>query len=107
MIIEHVVKGQKTTSWHNFNIRVENFDLIISQGEYWQGGIKRFSSTEETILSFEDKLGLYNIYVTDDGILDLKDELEPENKIDRIAWLSVHGDSLKNVDINFIKIDEH
>ncbi len=59
MLIEHKIIGSKLTSFHNFSLRIENDNLIISPGSYYCQNKVLFHAEEETIILFKDNSNIW------------------------------------------------
>lgn len=70
MVIYHTVKGSKETSWHNFDITVENMSVSISSGSYFRAGeeiiISESGATIAIPVSSEETK--YEVWLTQNGI---------------------------------------
>lgn len=108
MIVERIVKGSINTSLHNFEFKTENMNLIISDGSYYQAGMKRYSKDDETVITIPQKNEsvYYEIWLRESGFLLVEGFGAVEKPIDRLGWLTVHSDTtnLSEVDIYFVKV---
>lgn len=110
MINNRIVKGSKNTTLHDFEMRTEGMNLIVSKGTYYQGGNVVYSSDEEVVFSVPVKSENTNfiLWLTISGFVlnegyDVVDDL-----IDRLGWFKVEPNTsnLDAVEINFVKVVE-
>jgi hypothetical protein len=117
MVIEHIVKGSKNTSLHNFILNINGMNINISNGSYFRAGKELFKSNNGATVTIPslNELNHYEIWLTKDGISILTRTENEDfafeqlvNQIDRISWFSVPPNctNLNTIDIHFVKVVE-
>jgi hypothetical protein len=113
MLNEIIVKGNESTTFHNFKFAQTGMDLGISAGSYIQANVERFSTEEGATLSFDTPLEdtHYELWLNDTGLVVLSrtdgEFAEVTNRIDRLAWFTIPAGaiSLDDVEINVIRME--
>jgi hypothetical protein len=117
VITEHVVKGSKDTSFHDFNISVSGMVLTLSNGSYFRGGQEIFKDVDNTVVTIPTSTDLiyYELWITKDNLSILTRKENEEfhydnlvNQIDRICWLTIPANctDLNSAEIHVVKVVE-
>ena len=115
MIIEHIVKGSKETTLHDFKLYINYLNVIISKGSYFRNKEEKFRIENDItiIIPNTNETIYYEIWITETGIqiLSRKDNEDfdvVDKPIDRLIWFELPSNetNLSNVDIHFVKVVE-
>jgi hypothetical protein len=113
MLKEIIVKGNESSTIHNFLFTQSGMDITISEGSYIQANEERFNTEGGATLSFDTPLEdtHYELWLNDTGLVVLSrtngEFAEVVNPIDRLAWFTIPAGaiSLDDVEINVIRME--
>lgn len=111
MIIEHNVIGSKETSFHDFEIGVNDKEnsVTVSGGSYWRNGTEIFRIDSESTFSIPTTDGDIQevftkcVYITRNGIIMAQGVVQ--DLIDRLVWFTL-SDDFTAVNVDCLKIIE-
>lgn len=115
MIIEHIVNGSESTTFHDFSVVTSGMDLIISSGKYYRENQILFQDDFGGSITVPNGVKKYEIVlITNNEISVVQysdiDELiqfyESTKFIDKIAWFEINEEvsSLDDVEVHVIKM---
>jgi hypothetical protein len=113
LIIDHIVKGSKNTSFHDFKINLDDMNLSISAGSYFRDNTELIKSENGTLINIPvpNVDTYYEVWLTDNGVqviyrTDNEDFDVIDNPIDRLVWFTLPSEEtdLNNLDIHFLKV---
>lgn len=107
LIKEHIVIGDKYTTFHNFTITQINNLLKISKGGYYQNGkllFKNENVTEFDVSTLENNIE-YEIWLSNEGFVLLDSTpINTDSYIDRLVWFKIDTANYDDIQVNILKI---
>lgn len=113
MIVEHICKGNKSTTLHNFVWSQTGMTVGITSGTYTQQNVVLYSSTTGANVTIPTPTvqTYYEIWLSNSGLAVLSrtdgQQFGPvTNPIDRLAWFTVPANTttLDNVNIDVVRM---
>jgi hypothetical protein len=115
LIQEIIVKGSKSTTFHDFTITTNGLNLILSKGHYVLNNVERIKSDIDVTITLDSPTEdtHYEVWLSETGLqvlsrTDSENFDVVNNPIDRLLWFTISANEtdLNNTEINFVKVVE-
>ncbi|WP_069649631.1 hypothetical protein [Caloranaerobacter ferrireducens] len=101
-MIIHEIKGNKNTTYFDFDVNIDGLTINFIGGQYWQNGqlVKEFQSESFNIVADTENTKKISVCVTTNGVQIIENDDIVENLLIKLAWMELEPNGSEFINVN-------